>query len=601
MKKYALWSLGLWLIGASPCSGQAFVDEFDLGEITERWLVQRNAVGSTEIAQEDGHAVVTATGTNANDGLASVAAFDPLADGIYVSFVISEIVGAPNANGFLVGVVDDNTVFHRNTNNFGIAAFGQEPRTFSSDGFSLIVGDQNGSGEADIILDEGEAVDMASFQNGFMVILSADEAGWSYVIEGLADLDGVDRVYENTGTWADVGTTFQEIFGEDDQWHVLTANQSPGEKITRFDRITPGDPKPSSDPDIQVTSRLALGQRPSFPQVQEAVLSVRNAGETQDLNITGVEVSGPDAEHFGVPADQFPLVIAPDGRGDLRLEVDNLGETGGFLGVLTLLSDDPAPAEDARVAVEVTASVIDLQGPRAHYPFDEAEGTEMRDVTGFDRHGLYGEGVVLGVEGLAGGTAIAVSGGDSATVPGRHFEEGTFESFSVSLWFEASQVAEIGTLFANGLVGESPAFALLVAEGQLSWFVEEVVEFGAPSVFEIDPAAPFHIGAFGTLGFNGVIDELQLSQRVLTPEEVDALLNPSGEPPVQEPTDSDGDGLSDEDEVSVHGTDPLSEDPVVSGLQQNLWVKFRICSGNAGRRVPLPLDPRTAETTCFMG
>ncbi len=31
------------------------------------------------------------------------------------------------------------------------------------------------------------------------------------------------------------------------------------------------------------------------------------------------------------------------------------------------------------------------------------------------------------------------------------------------------------------------------------------------------------------------------------------------------------------------------------GLQQSLWVKFRICSGNAGRRVPLPLDPRTAE------
>ncbi len=40
---------------------------------------------------------------------------------------------------------------------------------------------------------------------------------------------------------------------------------------------------------------------------------------------------------------------------------------------------------------------------------------------------------------------------------------------------------------------------------------------------------------------------------------------------------------------------------LLAGLQQNLWVKFRICSGNAGRRVPLPLDPRTAETTCFMG
>lgn len=37
------------------------------------------------------------------------------------------------------------------------------------------------------------------------------------------------------------------------------------------------------------------------------------------------------------------------------------------------------------------------------------------------------------------------------------------------------------------------------------------------------------------------------------------------------------------------------------GLQQNLWVKFRIYSGNAGRRGPLPLDPRCAETKYFMG
>jgi hypothetical protein len=37
------------------------------------------------------------------------------------------------------------------------------------------------------------------------------------------------------------------------------------------------------------------------------------------------------------------------------------------------------------------------------------------------------------------------------------------------------------------------------------------------------------------------------------------------------------------------------------GLQQNLWVEVRICSGNAGRRAPLPLDPGEAETSCFLG
>ncbi len=53
-----------------------------------------------------------------------------------------------------------------------------------------------------------------------------------------------------------------------------------------------------------------------------------------------------------------------------------------------------------------------------------------------------------------------------------------------------------------------------------------------------------------------------------------------------------------EDQAHMVGNNEALNYP---GLQQNLWVKFRICSGNAGRRVPLPLDPRTAETTCFMG
>ena len=270
--------LAACILFLAPDNSRAVVYEFDSGDINDDWLVQRNAVGSVEIDQEDGHAVVTATGTNANGGLASIASFDPNTDGIHVSFVITEVVGAPNANGFLVGVVDDNSVFHRTANNFGIAMFGQEPRTFSSDGFSLIAGDRNGSSESDFILDEGDAVDMESFQDGFTVTISADPSGWSYKIEGLQDFDFEDKTFENSGTWADAGTTFDEIFGGDNEWHVVTANQSPGEKITRFDRIVLGEEGAPQDSDGDGIPDSWEEANDLDPEIDDAALDPDNDG-----------------------------------------------------------------------------------------------------------------------------------------------------------------------------------------------------------------------------------------------------------------------------------------------------------------------------------
>ena len=109
------------------------VYEFDSGDINDEWLVHQreNWPRLVEITQENGQAVVTATGIGTIGGMASIASFDPVTDGINVTFVVTEVVGAPYENGFFVGVVDDNTVLHRNTNNFGIAMFGVEPITFS--------------------------------------------------------------------------------------------------------------------------------------------------------------------------------------------------------------------------------------------------------------------------------------------------------------------------------------------------------------------------------------------------------------------------------------------------------------------------------------
>ena len=588
-------------ITGQQASAQSFVDDFDSGDINDRWIVQRNAVGSTEIQQEDGHGIVTVTGANANGGLASVTHFDPLADGVYVKFVISEIVGRGFANGFLVGIVDDNSVFHRNTNNFGIAAFGQEGRTASAGGFALIAGDRNAGNPSDWILDEGEDVDRASFEDGFTITLTADVTGWSYLIEGLQDIDLVDQVYENEGTWADAGTTFEEIFGQDNEWHVLTADQSPGQKITRFDQISLGDPKPASDPDIRIAASVDVGQLPSVPEVHERSLNIRNAGEGQTLDISAIEISGPDAEHFEIVPDQLSLTVAPGESGDVLYTVNSLGETGGFQAIFTIVSNDPAPDEDSRLEVVVTASVINLNGPTAHYPMDEASGTEMRDVTGFGRTGTYDENVVLGEAGLAGGSAMRVTGGAKATLNGRVFDDGTFDEFSMSLWFQADDVTTTGTLIANGL-DSNPVFALLVDVGELNWFVDAASDFvtsGAglevgkihhavvtysaeETIIYLDgerkgdsitalPALEgteqLTIGAFGPLGFSGSLDDLQFYKRVISPDDVQFLMtNPGAQLGTSGPIDSDGDGLNDDDEVNIHETDPLMADTDGDGL-----------------------------------
>lgn len=215
-------------------------DDFESGDINDRWLVQWNNVGNAEIAQEDGKGVVTVSGANANGGLASVSSFNPTAGGFDITFVITEIVGNPSANGFMVGIVDDNEVFHRTTNNFGIAMYGQEARTFSAGGFSLIAGDRNGAAEADFIFDEGEEVDLESYFDGFVVNLTADESGWKYRIEGLQDFDLNDVIFENEGSWSEGGTSFSELFGEGNDWHILTANQTPGTTTTTFEEIVFG-------------------------------------------------------------------------------------------------------------------------------------------------------------------------------------------------------------------------------------------------------------------------------------------------------------------------------------------------------------------------
>ena len=65
----------------------------------------------------------------------------------------------------------------------------------------------------------------------------------------------------------------------------------------------------------------------------------------------------------------------------------------------------------------------------------------------------------------------------------------------------------------------------------------------------------------GNLPFAGTIDEVQLYNRAISADDVRTLFgNPAKTLGDVLPVDSDGDGLTDEEEVNTYKTDPLVED-----------------------------------------
>lgn len=219
------------------------VDDFDDDEWESSWVVQHNNVGATAVTEADGQVVMMNTGANQNGGIASIASFSPFDQGVRASFVLNQLIDpetgdfvSPAANGLFMGVVANNGAFYRAANNFGLAFYGQESRTASSGGFGLIAGDKNGGQPSDFIFDDGD-LDLESFADGCTVVVTANEEGWSYEINGVSDVDGVETVFSNSGSWADSGTTFQDVFGDDLDWHVFVSCQRGGAVDHSYDRI----------------------------------------------------------------------------------------------------------------------------------------------------------------------------------------------------------------------------------------------------------------------------------------------------------------------------------------------------------------------------
>ncbi len=240
-----IFSMILVLSSQTTFGQTSIVDDFDTGDWESSWVIQHNNVGATavSVSEADSEVIMMNTGGNQNGGIASIAAFSPFDQGVRATFVLNSLIDpgtgeftSPSANGLFMGVVANNGAFYRAANNFGLAFYGNDSRTASGGGFGLVAGDKNGGAPSDFFLDNAD-LDLESFADGCTVTITANEAGWSYEISGVADVDGVETVFSNEGTWADSDTTFQEVFGDDTDWHVFVSCQRGGDVNHSYDRI----------------------------------------------------------------------------------------------------------------------------------------------------------------------------------------------------------------------------------------------------------------------------------------------------------------------------------------------------------------------------
>jgi hypothetical protein len=328
----------------------------------------------------------------------------------------------------------------------------------------------------------------------------------------------------------------------------------------------------TQDPNLVLPRPPIFGELPD-PLPRQAVLEFRNSGRMETLTISSAVITGPQASHYTLGS--VPASLAPQEIVEVTVDFDPGDRRGAFEAVLQVTSNDPGTPV---IELDLGAVIPTGLGIVAHYRMDETDGMVMRDDSGFGRAGSYkttgGGSFLLDQEGIAGEGAVSFgSAGDGAGFA----EIGedvlpVFESFSVSLWVNRTDAQLVTTLFSRG-PGTGDPFALVANGADLLWFsggeqglelpgalpagvnVHVVLVFDADTTrlyldgalagtmaatpFNDTASNIFQIGATnGALGFNGLIDDVQIYGRAISDEEAAFLYeNPAeviggGEPPI---------------------------------------------------------------------
>ena len=344
------------------------------------------------------------------------------------------------------------------------------------------------------------------------------------------------------------------------------------------------------DPNATLSSKNVFGELGTAPGLTTRRLTVFNSGESKDLTIEDVTVTGPEASFYKVVS--FPETLASAEQGTIVVEFDAQDASGLFEAALEVASNDGG---ESVIAINVSARVNGVSGLVAHYQMDETEGTTMLDASGQRYHGVYGAAgtgtFALGAEGLATGKAVRFSDGGSPADGGGGFGQldaeasiPSLQNLTVSMWVEPDASDQgASMLLAKGKAAGDP-FALATNKvgdsDPLLWFVQESPVIESAPVLTVgetnhvvithldenglelgstrtriyvngvlveeleqgdgyEDLAPsvIQIGALnGGFGFTGVIDDVQIYSRDLQEDEVQFLFDNPGETIVGAPS-----------------------------------------------------------------
>ena len=323
-----------------------------------------------------------------------------------------------------------------------------------------------------------------------------------------------------------------------------------------------GDPRFFSETVDQLSDR---------PDAQTLRIPVQNRGATKVLTISSAELKGDEA--FSLTS--FPATLEPFAVGELVVEFDPQGQVGRYQAEIALVSDDEFFPE---ASVPIKIQVEHANGLIAHYKMDETDGDELVDSSGNNYHGAYvrdGGAVMLGADPLASGTAVRFSGDLAyAEVPP---ESGLppLQTFSASLWvnFDPAGAGNFSSFVSKGAELGNPFSLIANVDGPLQFFsgglenepTEAVIgadeahhvvithedkngpkEEGESEVrvylngelifenleadgFDDRNPSPFQIAATAAqFGMVGTVDDVQLYQIPITPEQVNFLKDNPG-------------------------------------------------------------------------
>ena len=316
-----------------------------------------------------------------------------------------------------------------------------------------------------------------------------------------------------------------------------------------------------------------VDQQSDRPDAQTLHIDIANRGPTQTLNISSATLTGDPA----FTLTSFPDTLEPLARGEIVVQFDPQGRVGRYLAEIAVESNDEFFPQST---LPITIQVEHANGLIAHYKMDETEGEQLVDSSGNHFHGMYvttGNGAVaLGADPLASGKAVSFSGDLAyAEVPA---EAGlpVLQTFSVSMWveFDPASAGNFSSLVSKGTALGNPFSAIANVGGPMQFFsrglemetTESTMaagqrhhfvvthedtngprEGGASEVrfylngelvfenveadgFDDREASPLQIGATaGQFGMVGTVDDVQIYQVEITPDDVVFLQDHPGE------------------------------------------------------------------------